>query len=158
VRGKRVPDRLTLTNRRTYQDLIFSVLGFCFRGENYFLAKLIKTGLKGDVAIAAEAGPVWPIKNWAYYSELKRELEGDGLIVNLLPRRTSLLEHLSDVQNHRCLVGGDSLPMHLALGSGTRCVTLFTCTSPWEIYDYSVQTKIVSPLLEECFYKREFDV
>jgi len=47
--------------------------------------------------------------------------------------------------------------MHFALGSGTRCVTLFTCTSPWEIYDYGVQKKIVSPLLEEFFYKRGYD-
>jgi ADP-heptose:LPS heptosyltransferase len=55
------------------------------------------------------------------------------------------------------VVGGDSLPMHLALGTGTQCVTLFTCTSPWEIYDYGVQTKLVSPLLEEFFYKRGYD-
>jgi ADP-heptose:LPS heptosyltransferase len=75
----------------------------------------------------------------------------------VLPKRTSLLEHLADVQNHCCLVGGDSLPMHLALGTGTQCVTLFTCTSPWEIYDYGVQTKLVSPLLEEFFYKRGYD-
>ena len=39
----------------------------------------------------------------------------------------------------------------------TPCVTLFTCTSPWEIYDYGVQEKIVSPLLEEFFYKRGYD-
>jgi len=75
----------------------------------------------------------------------------------VLPKRSSLLEHLSDVRNHRCLVGGDSLPMHLALGTGTRCITLFTCTSPWEIYDYGIQKKIVSPLLEEFFYKRGYD-
>jgi len=68
-----------------------------------------------------------------------------------------LLEHLADVPNHRCLVGGDSLPMHLALGTRTPCVTLFTCTSPWEIYDYGIQKKIVSPLLEEFFYKRGYD-
>jgi hypothetical protein len=47
--------------------------------------------------------------------------------------------------------------MHFALGTGTRCVTLFTCTSPWEIYDYGVQRKIVSPLLEEFFYKRGYN-
>ena len=88
---------------------------------------------------------------------LKRRLEGQGLIINVLPKRPSLLEHLSDVQNHRCLVGGDSLPMHLALGTGTRCVTLFTCTSPWEIYDYGIQKKLVSPFLEEFFYKRGYD-
>jgi ADP-heptose:LPS heptosyltransferase len=64
---------------------------------------------------------------------------------------------MGDISNHRCLVGGDSLPMHLALGTGTPCVTLFNCTSPWEIYDYGLQTKIVSPLLEKYFYHRGFD-
>ena len=49
------------------------------------------------------------------------------------------------------------MPIHFALGSVTRCVTLFNCTSPWEIYDYGVQKKIVSPLLEEFFYKRGYD-
>ena len=97
------------------------------------------------------------IKKRAYHTELKQALEDRGLTVNVLPKRPSLLEHLSDVRNHRCLVGGDSLPMHLALGTGTRCVTLFTCTSPWEIYDYGIQKKIVSPLLEEFFYKRGYD-
>jgi ADP-heptose:LPS heptosyltransferase len=68
-----------------------------------------------------------------------------------------LLEHLADVQGHRCLVSGDSLPMHLALGSGVRCVSIFTCTSPWEICGYGLQEKIVSPFLERFFYARGYD-
>jgi heptosyltransferase II len=76
--------------------------------------------------------------------------------VNVLPKRPSLLEHLGDVSQHRCLVSGDTLPMHLALGSEVRCVSLFNCTSPWEIHDYGLQRKIVSPLIEEFFYKRGF--
>jgi heptosyltransferase II len=48
--------------------------------------------------------------------------------------------------------------MHFALGTGTPCVTLFNCTSPWEIYDYGLQTQLISPLLERFFYKRDFDV
>jgi heptosyltransferase II len=155
--GRQEADRLKLLNRHTYQELIFRGLGFDFAGETYSLPEPIETGLSGDVAIAADSGPIWPMKKWAYYGELKRRLEDSGLIVNVLPKRASLLEHLSDVRNHCCLVGGDSLPMHLALGTGTRCVTLFTCTSPWEIYDYGVQKKIVSPLLEEFFYKRGYD-
>jgi heptosyltransferase-2 len=155
--GRQEADRLKLLNRRTYQELIFDGLGFGFTGERYLLPEPIETGLSGDVAIAADAGPIWPMKRWAYYGELKRQLEDQGLIVNVLPKRSSLLEHLSDVRNHHCLVGGDSLPMHFALGTGTPCVTLFTCTSPWEIYGYGIQKKIVSPLLEEFFYKRGYD-
>jgi len=155
--GKDQADRLKFRNRQTYQELVFDGLGLRFAGETYLLPKPVETGLSGDVAIAAEAGPVWPMKKWAYYDELKQHLEGLGLTVNVLPKRPSLLEHLSDVRNHRCLVGGDSLPMHFALGTRTQCVTLFTCTSPWEIHDYGVQKKIVSPLLEEFFYKRGYD-
>ena len=155
--GRQQADRLKFQNRRTYQELIFEGLGLRFGDESYLLPAPIETGLSGDVAIAAAAGPVWPMKKWAYYQELKQQLEEQGLTVNVLPQRSSLLEHLADVQNHRCLVGGDSLPMHFALGTGTPCVTLFTCTSPWEIYDYGIQTKIVSPLLGEFFYKRGYD-
>jgi lipopolysaccharide heptosyltransferase II len=155
--GKQKADKLKFQNRSTYQELIFEGLGLRFGGEPYLLPGPIETGLSGDVAIAADAGPIWPMKRWAYYGELIRRLKDRGLIVNVLPKRPSLLEHLSDVRNHCCLVGGDSLPMHFALGSGTRCVTLFTCTSPWEIYDYGIQTKIVSPLLEEFFYKRGYE-
>jgi heptosyltransferase II len=68
-----------------------------------------------------------------------------------------LLEHLADIRGHRCVVSGDSLPMHLALGSGMPSVALFNCTSPWEIYDYGLLTKLVSPLLGKFFYKRESD-
>ena len=155
--GRQRADQLKLLNRRTYQEMIFEGLGLRFAGETYWLPKPIETELSGDVAIAADAGPVWPMKKWAYYTKLKQYLKDQDLIVNVLPKRPSLLEHLADVANHRCLVGGDSLPMHLALGTGTRCVSLFTCTSPWEIYDYGVQKKIVSPLLEEFFYKRGYD-
>jgi ADP-heptose:LPS heptosyltransferase len=155
--GRHGADRLKLLNRQTYQELIFTGLGLRFAGDPYLLPRPIETALSGDIAIATDSGHVWPMKKWAYYGELKQRLEKEGLTVNMLPKRSSLLEHLSDVQNHRCLVGGDSLPMHFALGTQTPCVTLFTCTSPWEIYDYGIQEKIVSPLLEEFFYKRGYD-
>jgi len=155
--GKAEADHLKLLNRRAYQDLIFAGLNLHFAGEKYILPEPVKTGLTGDVAISRAAGPVWPMKNWAYYDALEAELKKLGLTVNELPQRATLLEHLSDVAGHRCLVSGDSLPMHLALGTGTRCVTLFTCTSPWEIYDYGLQQKIISPLLAQFFYQRGRD-
>jgi len=155
--GREEADRLKLLNRRTYQELIFKGLGLGFSGETYYLPPSRPTGLKGDVAISSTAGPVWPMKQWAYYDELKNELESAGLKVNILQSRPSLLEHLADVQGHRCVVSGDSLPMHLALGSDVRCVSIFNCTSPWEIYGYGLQEKIVSPVLERFFYKRGYD-
>ena len=157
VYGRARADELKLQNRHTYQELIFEGLGFEFAGEEYLLPSTTQSDLQGDVAIAPEPGPVWPMKQWAHYEWLKKELEARHLNVNFLPYRPTLLEHLADVRAHRCLVSGDSLPMHLALGSGVPCVALFNCTSPWEIYDYGILTKLVSPLLNEFFYKRGFD-
>lgn len=155
--GRERADALKYENRRTYQELLFEGLGWEFRGEAYALPRAVPTGLTGDVAISPVAGAVWPMKAWAYYGELQRELENRGVTVNVLPTRATLLEHLGDVQGHRVLVSGDSLPMHLALGSGVRCVTLFNCTSPWEIHDYGLMTKLISPLLGDFFYQRGFD-
>jgi heptosyltransferase II len=155
--GREEADRRKLVNRRTYQELIFEGLGLSFSGEEYYLPPARPTDLAGDVAISDSAGPVWPMKKWAFYGELKEALEARGLRVNVLQNRPTILEHVADVQGHRCLVSGDSLPMHLALGSDVRCVSIFTCTSPWEIYGYGLQEKIVSPLLERFFYKRGYD-
>ncbi len=146
VHGRKRADELKLRNRRSYQALIFQGLGFDFSDEPYVLPEPTPTDLVGDVAIAPVAGPVWPMKGWAHYDRLGQELVARGLRVNVLPYRQSLLEHIGDVNNHRCLVSGDSLPMHLALGLKVPCVTIFNCTSPWEIHDYGFQTKIVSPL------------
>jgi ADP-heptose:LPS heptosyltransferase len=157
VHGRQRADELKYLNRHTYQELVFDGLGFMFQSEPYVLPKPVATDLRGDVAISPVAGPVWPMKAWDHYAALQARLEAAGYKVNVLPRRATLLEHLGDVAQHRVLVSGDSLPMHLALGVGTHCVSLFNCTSPWEIHDYGIQTKVVSPLLGEFFYKRGLD-
>jgi heptosyltransferase-2 len=155
--GRERADQLKFQNRHSYQELIFKGLGLQFSGEMYCLPATPTSGLQGDVAIAPEAGPVWPMKKWAYYDWLKQELEQRKLKVHYLPVRQTLLEHLADVRGHRCLISGDSLPMHLAIGSGVPSVAIFNCTSPWEIYDYGILQKLVSPLLGDFFYKRGFD-
>ena len=158
VHGRQRADELKFLNRHIYQELIFEGLGLKFTDADvYLLPPTPVSDLQGDVAIAPEAGAVWPMKRWAFYPKLKGELENRGFKVNVLPPRPTLLQHLADVRGHRCVVCGDSLPMHLALGSGIPTVALFNCTSPWEIHDYGLLTKLVSPLLGEFFYKRGFE-
>lgn len=155
--GRKKADELKLINRQTFQEIIFKCLGHSFCGQFYHLPKSKKTNLEGDIAIARDSGAVWPMKKWAYFDQLKNELEKRGYKVNFLPVRSIILEHIQDVQNHRYLISGDSLPMHIALGSCIKCLSIFICTSPWEIYDYGIQRKIVSPHLEKNFYKRSFN-
>ncbi|MBN1295048.1 MAG: hypothetical protein JXB48_24645 [Candidatus Latescibacteria bacterium] len=156
--GKKKADELKLLNRRTYQEMLFSGLGYRFEGEKYMLANYTETDLHGDVAIAPKAGSVWPNKNWAFFSELKKMLENDGYRVNYLPQRATLYEHFGDIRNHQYCICGDSLPMHVALGFDIKCCSIFTCTSPWEIYEYGLLKKIISPRLDEYFYSRNYDV
>src|SRR2546430_7823483 len=93
--GRQEADRLKVLNRRTYQELVFDGLGLGFNGETYYLPTPFPAGLEGDVAIASTAGPVWPMKQWAYYDELKNELESAGL-------RSE--EHTSELQSQSNLV------------------------------------------------------
>lgn len=97
VHGRQRADELKYQNRQSYQELIFEGLGFRFEGEKYVLPVPPETNLQGDVALAPIAGPVWPMNNWAHYQALRSRLEADGLRVNVLPRRDSLLEHLGGV-------------------------------------------------------------
>jgi heptosyltransferase-2 len=156
--GRQRADEFKLRNRRSYQDLLFEGLGLVFDGEAYVLPAPGPSNLRGDVAIASATGPVWPMKSWDYFPDLQRELERRGLVVNVLPTRPTILEHLGDIAGHRCVVGGDSLPMHLAIGLRVPAVAIFNCTSPWEIHDYGLLTKVISPRLDKYFYRRDFDV
>ena len=152
--GIKKADQLKLENRKTFQDMLFSGLGYSFTGQSYCLPPSQANGLEGDIAIAPEAGAVWPMKNWAHFNELKDRLQEVGFKVNFLPMRNTLSEHIGDVQGHSYLISGDTLPMHIALGSNIKCLSIFICTSPWEIYGYGIQKKLISPLLGKYFYQR----
>lgn len=150
-------NQLKLENQKSFQELVFSGLGYTFNFHPYVLPETSMSNLIGDVAISPKAGRVWPMKNWAYYNEFTEYLSHKGLIVNYLPQRNTMLEHLADVRNHTYLISGDSLPMHFALGSNISCISLFICTSPTEIFDYGIQKKITSPQLDKYFYRRDYD-
>lgn len=148
-------NRLKLENRKSFQELLFTGLGFRFTGQSYLLPRLeIASDLHGDIATASKAGARWPLKSWPGFPALKRRLEG-RYKVHELPTRDRLLHHVADIAGHRLLVANDSLPMHLAIGLGIPTVAIFTCTSPWEIHEYGVLHRVVSPRLEEYFFSRD---
>lgn len=149
-------NELKFKNRRSYQEIIFEGLGLHFNGEPYVMPDQIPASpLAGDIAVAPTAGKRWPMKNWAYIDDLISELSL-SYRVNVLPVRPTMLEHLADINNHVYVISPDSLPMHLAIGVGKPCMAIFPCTSPWEIFDYDLLTKIVSPKLERYFFGKAF--
>jgi heptosyltransferase-2 len=155
--GTKRADKLKLKNRKSYQEIVFRCLGHEFKGEEYIMTDRIPSSeLEGDIAIAPNAGQRWPMKTWYYFEDLKRDLS-KHYSVNILPMRRTILEHIADIRQHKLVISPDSLPMHIALGLKIPCTAIFTCTSPWEIYDYGLLTKVISPKLDRYFYKRGFN-
>lgn len=159
--GRAEADRLKKSNTRTYQDILFSILGRRFAGEEYLLdlaghkPRARRTTTAIHIGLDERAGARWPMKRWPGYPELARLLESDGFVVSHLRQRPTLADFLSDIAACDLVICGDTLTMHLALALGIRTMALFICTSPAEIHDYGRLTKVVSPLWREYFYRRD---
>jgi heptosyltransferase II len=149
-------NELKYLNRRSYQEIIFEGLGLQFNGEPYVMpSTLPASDLHGDIAVAPTAGKRWPMKNWYYTKDLIESLSKQYRVTTL-PTRPTMLDHIADIKNHKFVIAPDSLPMHLAIGLGIPCLSVFPCTGPWEIHDYGLLTKIESPLLERYFFGRDY--
>jgi heptosyltransferase-2 len=155
--GKQQADALKMANRKTYQEFLFEMVGRRFAGEEPILnTPLTKPPVPNLVGIEARAGGVWPLKRWNKYEALAARLEALGLAVKFFCQRDSIEEYINDINECGSVICGDTLAMHLALALRKRVVAIFICTSPYEIHDYGRLIKIVSPLWQEYFYRRDF--
>lgn len=155
--GKAKADELKMSNRKTYQEIVFEMIGRPFRGEEYVLnippAKLLESNLVG---LEARAGDVWPMKRWNKYEELAERLKEAGFKIKIFQQRARLVDYIGDVNECEYIVSGDTLAMHLGLALRKKVVALFTCTTPHEIYEYGRMIPVVSPLYTRYFYRRDF--
>ena len=158
--GKEKADLLKWENKKTYQEILFSMIGKRFNEEEYLLNYEVLSIQKKEskvVAIEKRAGKVWPMKVWPYYDELKAKIEKEGYRVIVLRQRGTLIEYIKDIDEADILICGDTLAMHLGIYLRKKVIALFLCTSPWKIYDYGRVVKIVNPFLKEAFYRRDYD-
>lgn len=160
--GKAKADEVKYQNKKTYQEILFGMFGKQFGGEEYCLdlsgCKRKEISSKITIGIEDRAGDRWATKKWHRYDELAVLLGQRGYNVIFFQQRSTLKDYASDIEQCDLIITGDTLCMHLALALKKSMVCLFTCTSPHEIYDYGRMWKIVSPLLKECFYAKEYNV
>ena len=159
--GKQNADDLKKRNSKTYQEIIFGMIGKEFRGEEYvvnFNGKYKRDKKKEGVLIGIEgrSDKRWPTKQWNKYDQLGEALRRDGLRVRFFQQKEKINEYINDLTECDLIITGDTLALHIALALGIKSVSIFTCTSPMEIYDYGRTVKIISPLLERAFYCREY--
>lgn len=155
--GKEKANQLKWENRRTYQSFLFAMLEKEFRGEEYLLPEFTSGFSPANLIVGLEhrVGKQWPNKGWEGYPALRHRLEEEGMVVRTFEDRKDILQYMQDISACHLLVSGDTLAMHVALGLKIPCITLFNCTSPWEIEGYNRMIKLVSPLLGKYFYRTE---
>src|SRR3989338_907776 len=159
--GKEKCDDLKKRNSKTYQEIIFGMIGKEFKGEEYlinFNGKLKKNKNKEEVLIGIEsrADDRWPTKQWNKYEQLGEILRKDGLRVKFFQQKETIHDYINDLDDCDLIITGDTLALHIALALEIKVVAIFTCTSPAEIYDYSRMVKVVSPELDKAFYNTEY--
>lgn len=140
----------------------------------------LKTG--NLIGIHIGASPRWPSKAW-HESELKKfitkakqkgyeillfggadekerleriskEMQNKGLSVYTNNPKNTIKEFASLVNICEAVVCSDSLALHISLALKKPTIGLFFCTSPYEIEDYGILKRIVSPMLSSFFPER----
>lgn len=151
-------NELKKSNTRTYQDMLFEMLGLPFRGEEYVLDWPAPPPHERPViGVEPRAGGRWRFKKWDKYDALESALRAAGHPVVRFQQRDDLRDYIEDINRCDLIVCGDTLAMHLGLALGKRVVAVFGPTPAEEIYDYGRLHKVVAPL--ECIkcYKRDCD-
>ena len=159
VFGKDRADYFKKQNIRSYQEILFSMLGLRFRGEEYMISGKYLQSPKRDkikVGLETRAGDRWPTKQWDKYHQLAAALSSQGYETKIFHHRESILDYIGDINSCEIVVCGDTLAMHIALALKKQVVALFICTSPTEIYDYGRMQKIISPYLKDAFYAKDY--
>lgn len=155
--GKAEADRRKWQNRKTYPFYLFKALGATFQQEPYLInEKVVSEPKPKRIGIEARAGDRWPTKRWNQFDKLAQILQQQGFEVFFFQQRPTLIEYMKDIASCEFIFTGDTLCMHIALALRIPHIAFFTCTSPWEIEDYGIMYKLVSPQLEKAFYKTEY--
>lgn len=154
-------DRLKIENRKTYQEIVFAMLGYAFQNEEYWIRHqdIFNFSFRKHlrIGIEARAGRRWPTKAWHRYQALAECLEKEGMETVFFNQRERLDDYVQDIADCDAVITGDTLAMHLALALKKPVVAIFTCTSPYEIHGYDRMIKVISPFLEKCFYRQAYD-
>lgn len=158
VHGRQRADQIKLQNRKTFQEMLFHGFNMEFNNKHgYLMNESIKTNsVNNRIGIEKRAGERWPTKSWNKFDELAAILKGRGYNIFFFEQRNNILDYVNDISSCQYVFTGDTLTMHLALYLKIPNVTVFTCTSPWEIAGYGTMRKVISPNLASAFYKTKY--
>jgi heptosyltransferase-2 len=144
-------------NQRTFQDLLFEMLGEKFNGEECLLGYNPKTKEKYDVGLNTQVGKKWPSKAWenTSWDSLEKILLKKGLKVTRQDKQdesvlNNLYSYINWINSSKIIVSNDSLGLHLGLAMKKYTLGLFGPTSGKEIYFYDRGKAILPEKKLDC--------
>ncbi len=87
--------------------------------------------------------------------KLQNELNEKDIKIYINNPHNSIKEFASLVNNCKKMICSDSLSLHVSLALNKSTIGLFFCTTPYEVEDYGLLKKIVSPLYEKFFPEKQ---
>jgi len=144
------------TNKRTFQELLFEMVGEEFKGEECVLGYKPKTKETYDLGFNTKAGSKWPSKSWAMknWDNLEKILKNKFSISRQDKQPPEVLTNLYDyidwINSCKTLVTNDSLGLHIALTLKKDVLALFGPTFANELYFYNRGKPIFPDNAPEC--------
>jgi heptosyltransferase-2 len=155
--GKKEADVLKMKNKKSVPEILIEMIGKSWTEQEYDLGILPKDSEKNKIGLISVSTSNWPNKNWIGWDKLFYLLKEDGYSPVHLLMKENLIQHIDEINSCVAVVCGDTLGMHLALALKKKVFVLFNCTSPQEIYDYHRLIKVLSPVLNQYYYKKTFN-
>jgi len=137
-------------NKKTYQQIIFEMVGFRWEGEDYILGYKPRSEIQYTVGINYLVGDKFPNKSWPHWRKLADMLDS----VSIQREFENIEGYVDWINSCRIIVTGDSLGMHIALALKKKVVILMGSTSWNEIETYNCGVILRAPLACSPCYKK----
>lgn len=145
VLGVSVNSKLKKENPKTFNELLFEMVGKKWEGEESILGYQPKSKEVYDVCLNTTVGEKWPTKTWPleYWDKLEKDLIEEGFIVTRQDKQppekkilTDLESYMDWINSSKIIISCDTLGLHLAIALRKKVLGLFGPTSSKEIYFY----------------------
>jgi len=149
--------KLKKENNKSFQELLFDMVGAKWKGEGYILSYQPKTKGIYDVCLNTQIGEKWPTKAWTteYWDELEERLIKDNLKVTRQDKQnkeilTNIHKYIDWINSCKLIVSNDSLGLYLGPILKKKVLGLFGSTYDKSVYFYEYGKVILPEPIPDC--------
>jgi heptosyltransferase-2 len=130
-------------NMKTFQELLFEMVGAKWKGEEYILRYKFQTKEVYDIGLNTLVGQKWPTKEWSKenWDCLEKMLSDKGYNITRQDKQTkkvlnNLYSYMDWINSCKTIISNDSLGMHLGIALKKKVFGLFGPTPYKEVHFY----------------------